>query len=320
MQAVTIGTDLRYNPRFTVNRKGMKMKIAVTGGTGFLGRYIVNRLLEGGHSCRCWYRPASDRTGFVAGDSSSIEWVEGALEDADATVALVRGVDAVIHAGVHWMKQAADVVQFAQYNIVGTVRLMAAAKDAGAQRFIFISSCALHEVILDDRPLDEAHPLWPMGHYGAYKAAVEKYVHSFGLGEGWNACSVRPTGIYGLTNLPTRSRWFDIVRDIKAGNDFQSAAGGKEVHASDVAKACDVLLHADPDKTRGQAFNCYDRYVAQQDIAQITKDLTGSASRITVLNKGPKHQIDTTRIQSLGMRFGGRELLEKTIAQLVDVA
>ena len=35
-------------------------------------------------------------------------------------------------------------------------------------RFVFISTCAVHDVILDDRPLDEAHPLWPAGHYGAH--------------------------------------------------------------------------------------------------------------------------------------------------------
>jgi nucleoside-diphosphate-sugar epimerase len=39
------------------------MRIAVTGATGFLGRYIVNHLLREGHTCRCWYRPGSDRGG-----------------------------------------------------------------------------------------------------------------------------------------------------------------------------------------------------------------------------------------------------------------
>jgi nucleoside-diphosphate-sugar epimerase len=40
------------------------MRIAVTGATGFLGRYIVNHLLGEGHECRCWYRETSDRGGF----------------------------------------------------------------------------------------------------------------------------------------------------------------------------------------------------------------------------------------------------------------
>jgi nucleoside-diphosphate-sugar epimerase len=49
----------------------------------------------------------------------------------------------------------------------------------------------VHDVILQDRPLDEAHPLWPKSHYGAHKAAIEKFVHSFGLGEGYAICSLR---------------------------------------------------------------------------------------------------------------------------------
>ena len=74
------------------------MKIAVTGSTGFLGRYIVNNLLEGGHQVRSWYRDGSDRSGFAEGDH---EWIEGALGDADSTNTLVHGIDAVVHSALH---------------------------------------------------------------------------------------------------------------------------------------------------------------------------------------------------------------------------
>ena len=57
---------------------------------------------------------------------------------------------------------------------MGTLRLIESARAAGVGRFVFISTCAVHEKILDDRPLDEAHPLWAMSHYGAHKAAIEK--------------------------------------------------------------------------------------------------------------------------------------------------
>jgi nucleoside-diphosphate-sugar epimerase len=42
------------------------MRIAITGATGFLGRYLVAHFAAAGHACRCWYRPESDRGGFEA--------------------------------------------------------------------------------------------------------------------------------------------------------------------------------------------------------------------------------------------------------------
>jgi nucleoside-diphosphate-sugar epimerase len=297
------------------------MQVAVTGATGFLGRYIVNLLTETGRSCRCWSREDSDRGGFD--HDSRIEWIPGHLGDPAAADDLVRGVDAVVHSALHregagFRGAEGDLVTFVETNVVGTIRLIEAARRAGVERFIFIATCAVHEVILDDRALDEAHPLWPTSHYGAHKAAIEKFVHSYGLGQRYPICSLRPTGIYGLARPADTSRWYDIVVRVAGGEDFSSRRGGKEVHAADVARAVDILLQADASVIAGQAYNCYDMYVAEQDVAGIAKDLTGSGSRIDALNKGPKHQIDTRKLQALGMEFGGRARLEHTIRELVD--
>jgi nucleoside-diphosphate-sugar epimerase len=94
-----------------------------------------------------------------------------------------------------------------------------------------------------------------------------------------------------------------------------SDRGGKEVQAADVAKAAAILLTADG--IAGQAYNCYDRYIADQEVAAIAKEITGSKTAIAPLNKGPKHHIDTSKIRAIGMTFGGRPLLEQTIRELL---
>jgi hypothetical protein len=102
------------------------------------------------------------------------------------------------------------------------------------------------------------------------------------------------------------------------GQPIATPKGGKEVQAADAAKAVELLLHADPKKIAGQAFNCYDRYVSEQEVARIAKELTESRSEITDLNRGPKNQIETGKLRALGMTFGGEALLRQTVAELVE--
>jgi nucleoside-diphosphate-sugar epimerase len=300
------------------------MHIAVTGATGFLGRYTVRELAGAGHQLRCWYRPQSDRSGLDHA-RMSLEWLPGSLGDRDSTAALVEGVDAVVHSGLSWQGRSGfrsagndDFLDFLQKNVLGTLELFAAAHAAGAGRFVLISTCAVHEVILDDRPLDETHPLWPTSHYGAHKAALEAFVHSYGLGKGWPICALRPTGIYGLAHPARASKWYELVGQVLRGEPIATSRGGKEVHAQDVARATTLLLGASDRAIAGQAFNCYDRYIADQDVARIAKELSGSPSTIADLNKGPKHQIVTAKLRNLGMVFGGEPLLRQTVAELIQ--
>jgi len=295
------------------------MRVAVTGATGFLGRYIVRHLIAQGRDCRCWYRERSDRGG-LENLPRPIEWFEGDLGDAASMVKLVGGVDAVVHAalyrsGTGFRGAEGDLPTFVERNVLGTIRLIEAARKAGVGRFVVISTSAVHEQILDDRKLDEAHPLWPTSHYGAHKAAIEKFIHSFGLGQGYDICALRPTGIYGLAHPVTNSKWFDLVQAVSRGESVSSVRGGKEVHAADVARAVGILLTADG--VAGQSYNCYDRYIADQEVAAIAKEISASKSTIALTNKGPRNQIDTSKIRALGMTFGGRPLLEQTIHELL---
>lgn len=300
------------------------MRIAITGATGFLGRYLVHHLAAAGHRLRCWYRPESDRSGFAA-VADAVEWLPGTLGDGAAARGLVAGADAVVHAAVQWegprsrgRRTHGDDGVFLGVNLTGSLQLFREAHEAGVPRFVFISTCAVHEVILDDRPLDETHPLWPTSPYGAHKSALEAFVHSYGLGKGWAICALRPTGIYGLAHPPSASRWYDLVGRVLRGERIESPKGGKEVHAADVARAVELLLHADAARVAGQSFNCYDRYISEQEVARLVAEQAGVPAHVADMNRGPKHQIETAKIRSLGMTFGGEKLLRRTVNELIE--
>src|SRR5436305_6124909 len=118
------------------------MLVAVTGATGLVGRYLVRQLLADGQRVRAWYRPASDRSEMPA----EVEWVEGHLGEDDATRRLVRGADAVVHAAVDWSERGGDILAFLDTNFMGSIQLLAAARSAGVGRFLYVASCAVHEV------------------------------------------------------------------------------------------------------------------------------------------------------------------------------
>ena len=150
------------------------MRIGLTGGTGFLGRYIIDLLLQEGHQLNCWYRSDAD---LPHADHPNINWVHGVLNEPEHAAQLVDGCDAMVHSGLFkkgpgFRGSEGDMVEYLEKNLIGTIRLIDTARSANVQRFVFVSTCAVHEKILDDRPLDESHPTWATTHYGAHKAAI----------------------------------------------------------------------------------------------------------------------------------------------------
>ena len=297
------------------------MKIAVTGGTGFLGTYIVRHLANAGHFCRCWRRAAGHPSGLLE-MTGPIEWVTGQLADARAPMAeFVGGCDALVHSaldrpGTTFRGGEGDLETFVSRNVLGTIRLLEAAKAANVGRVVFISTCGVYEQILDDRPLDETHPLWPASHYGAHKAAIDAFVHSYGLSGELPVCSLRPCGIYGLAQPVHTTRWYSTVQSIVENEPVMCQGGTKVVHAHDVARAVEILLTAPA--VAGQAYNCCDRYVSDWDVAHLAKEIAGSSSVIHGQTKVPKHHICTDKMESLGLTFGGETLLRETVSQLVS--
>lgn len=294
------------------------MKIAVTGARGFLGKYLVNELVNAGHQVRAWSRtPPSGETP----NGEAVTWIRGSLDDADSIDQLTAGADVILHSalfrtGSSFIDTAADPIRFYQTNVIGTHRLIESAVTAGVRRMVSISSGAVHDRIVPGRPLDETHPLWPGSLYGAAKASIETLVHAYGLSGALNICSLRPTAIYGLADPAQESKWYDIIADVQSGKDVNVAGGSKEVHAADVATAARILIETDK-SVAGETYNCTDRMISRHEVATITKQLTGSPSQISGQPKQAANTMDTAKIRNLGATFGGTQKLTATIAEII---
>jgi nucleoside-diphosphate-sugar epimerase len=146
------------------------MKIAVTGGTGFIGSRLLDQVYEANLEVRALTRRSMRKR-------RAVSWIDGSLDDPEALAELVRGTDAVIHmAGVISGRTAVD---FDRVNVDGTAGLLSAARAAGARRFVHVSSLAARE---PDISL-----------YGASKAKSEELVRNSGL----DYAIVRPPAVYG---------------------------------------------------------------------------------------------------------------------------
>jgi uncharacterized protein YbjT (DUF2867 family) len=155
--------------------------LAITGGTGFVGRHLLRLVTERDMQARALARRAQD-------PMRRIFWVSGALDQPASLTRLMAGADAVIH--VAGVVNAADRGGFAAGNIAGTAAMIAATQEAGVRRFVHVSSLAAREPELSD--------------YGWSKAESEQLVAASGLD--W--AIVRPPAVYG----PGDTEMLDMFR------------------------------------------------------------------------------------------------------------
>ena len=146
------------------------LKLAITGGTGFVGQRVIDLALAQGHQVRALTRrPQPPR--------DEVTWIEGALDRPDSLAELVTGANAVIH--VAGVVNAAEAARFEAGNVLGTGAILLAAEQAGIPRFVHVSSLAARE------------PQLSM--YGASKSRSEALVTASSL----STAIVRPPAVYG---------------------------------------------------------------------------------------------------------------------------
>ena len=299
----------------------MTRVIAVTGATGYVGRFVVAALQREGVAVRALTRQQSDPGGF----DEPITWVRGGLLDADALAVLVDGAEAVIHLAYEHVPgryrggEGDNLGAWIEANVGGSLRLLLAAQSAGAEKFVFLSSRAVFSRTEPGRELDETHPTSPDTHYGAYKVAVEAFLNSAACVSGMRTYAIRATGVYSLTWPVERSKWWGLVNAVLQGETPAAARGGTEVHGQDVARVIREILFQ-PDVAPG-VFHLSDLYISDRDIVRMTREMAGIPGPLPPApTASPVNVLVCRRLAEVGVRLGGLPLLEQTLAQLIEAA
>jgi UDP-glucose 4-epimerase len=155
------------------------VKIVVTGGAGFIGSHVVDLYVARGHEVVI---VDSLVTGKRENVNPQARFVELDIRDPK-TAALIRSErpDVVNHhaAQMDVRKSVADPIFDATTNILGTIDLLTAARDAGVKKFLLVSSGGAVYGEQETFPAPESHPTWPVSPYGVSKRAGELYAHFF---------------------------------------------------------------------------------------------------------------------------------------------
>ena len=256
------------------------MKIALTGGTGFVGSHLLDAALAAGHRVVALTRRAQP-------ERDGVDWVMGDLGTREALEQLVDGADAIIH--VAGTISAASAAAFEKGNVTGTLAMLAAATAGGVRRFVHVSSLAAREPKLSL--------------YGGSKAKAEELVHSSGLD--W--AIVRPPAVYG----PGDKETLELFRMAKLGLMLMPPKGRVSViHADDLAALLlaladpsvpsNILIEADDGKPGGWSHREFARALAaavgtRPAIVSSPGMLLRLAARVDQLWRGEKAKLTADR-------------------------
>ena len=220
--------------------------ILVTGGTGFLGAYIIKHLLLKGHSVKAIRRDNSKLPFFIAPDLvAKVNWVAGDLLDIISLEEAMDGVDAVIHAAAKVSFEGRERDEMFKINVEGTANVVNTALDKSINRLIYISSVAAlgrtasGETVHEERIWQETTT---NTNYAISKHKAELEVWR-AMGEGLQGAIVNPSTILGYGDWNTSS--CAIFKTVY--NEFPYYTNGINgfVYVEDVAKATVQLLESD---------------------------------------------------------------------------
>lgn len=220
------------------------MLYLVTGGAGFIGSHISDRLLADGHRVRILDNFSTGKRENIP-DSDGVEVIEGDVGDYDTVCASMEQVDRVFHeaAIASVPETVGNPLASERVNYRGTLNILEAARHAAVQRVVFACSAAVYGD-LPELPKQESMPVKPLSPYAVDKLASEQacqmYTHLYGL----ETVSLRYFNVFGPRQDPSSpySGVISIFSDLlKQGKQPTIYGDGEQtrdfVYVSDVVEA-----------------------------------------------------------------------------------
>jgi UDP-glucose 4-epimerase len=226
----------------------------VTGGSGFIGSHVVDRLLaEGAAGVRILDSRIREENLGEALPTGRAELVEGDVTDPGSLASALAGIDGVFHMAVLPLGPCSeDPRRCLEVNVDGTFNVLEASRDAGVRKLVFSSASSVYGDT--NEIMDESHPLNARTMYGASKVAGEYVVRAFCELHGLDHVILRYMNVYGPRQ--EGGLVINVLRRIQSGQAPTIMGDGSQsfdfVHVADVAGA---NVRAMASEVTGAAFN-----------------------------------------------------------------
>ncbi|HEV7966096.1 MAG TPA: NAD-dependent epimerase/dehydratase family protein [Candidatus Acidoferrales bacterium] len=226
----------------------------VTGGCGFIGVNLVKRLRDRGDTVRVFDNLSTGRHEDIA--SLGAQVIVGDVRDARALSDIAKGADVVVHLAAHTrvIESITDPDLNFDVNVLGTMNVLQACRDAGVQKLVFASTGG---AILGDHkpPVHEEMVPRPISPYGAGKLAGEAYCSAFAGSFGLNTVALRFSNVYGPFSYHKGSVIAQFFRNLLEGSPLVVYGDGSQtrdfVFVEDLIEAVLLAEHID---TPGDVF------------------------------------------------------------------
>jgi NAD dependent epimerase/dehydratase len=261
-------------------------RVLVTGGEGFIGSHLVERLLQDGHDVRVLgYYNAFGHRGWLDDVKGDVEYLAGDVRDADRVMQAVRGCDLVFHLaaliGIPYSYEAPE--SYVQTNVTGTYNVANACRRHGVSRLIHTSTSEVYGTA-QYVPINEDHPLQPQSPYSASKIGGDMMALSFHHAFELPVAVVRPFNTYG-PRQSTRA----VIPTILA----QLLAGAEEIRLGTLSPTRDFNFATDTaagfvavsqcDKAVGEVVNVGSgTEISIGDLVEKLKAIAGSSATVVV--------------------------------------
>lgn len=255
----------------------------VTGGAGFIGSNLVRRLAGQGARVRVFDNLSSGHLENLAGLETSVEFIRGDLRDAAAVRAAARGARHVFHIGALASVQASvdDPATTHEINVTGTLNVLLAARDAGAERVVFSSSASIYGDAPEMPKRENMLPV-PLTGYALSKLAGEHYGKIFHGLYGLKFFALRYFNVFGPRQDPA-SHYAAVIplfmRAYAAGRQPTIYGDGGQTRdftfVEDIV-AANLCCLAAPEHAAGGVYNvAYGDRVSVNDLAREIAALAG---------------------------------------------